>query len=58
VSIYVDDLVIFLAPTALDFNCVRQILELFAGSSRLATNLDKCVITSIRCSDDDIAAVQ
>jgi hypothetical protein len=57
-SIYADDLVIFLAPSATDFGCIRQILELFAGSSGLATNLDKCVITPIRCSDYDIASVQ
>jgi hypothetical protein len=57
-SIYADDLVIFLAPSATDFGCIRQILDLFAGSSGLATNLDKCVITPIRCSDYDIAAVQ
>lgn len=29
-SIYTDDLVIFLAPSARDFHCIRQILDLFA----------------------------
>ncbi|WVZ82473.1 hypothetical protein U9M48_029730 [Paspalum notatum var. saurae] len=53
-SIYADDLVIFLTPTATDFSCVRRILELFAGASGLATNLDKCVMTPIRCSEVDI----
>jgi hypothetical protein len=51
-------MVIFLAPSALDFSCIRQILELFTGASRLATNLDKCAITPIRFSDDDVAAVR
>lgn len=57
-SIYADDLVLFLAPSAQDFNCIRRILELFAGSSGLATNLDKCVITPIRCTEADVAAIQ
>jgi hypothetical protein len=57
-SIYADDLVIFLAPSAQDFNCIRHILELFAGTSGLATKLDKCTITPIRCSSDDVKAIQ
>lgn len=57
-SVYADDLVVFLAPSAIDFSCIRQILELFARASRLATNLDKCAITPIRCSEDDVAAVR
>jgi hypothetical protein len=57
-SIYADDLVIFLTSSAQDFSCIWHILELFAGTSGLATNLDKCTITLIRCSNDDIEAVQ
>lgn len=57
-SVYADDLIIFLRPEPEDFNCIRQILSLFAGTSRLETNLDKCVITPIRCSEEQIAAVQ
>lgn len=30
----------------------------FAGASGLLTNLDKCLISPIRCSDDDILLVQ
>jgi hypothetical protein len=43
-------------PSAQDFSCIRHILELFAGTSGLATNLDKCMITPIRCSSDDVEA--
>jgi hypothetical protein len=57
-SIYADDLVIFLAPSTLDFTCVRQLLELFAGASGLATNLEKCTITPIRCSEEDVTVVR
>ena len=56
-SIYADDLVVFLAPCPLDFSCIRQLLEVFAGASGLATNLDKCTITPIRCDDADVEQV-
>jgi hypothetical protein len=56
-SIYADDLVIFLAPNTVDFSCVAQLLELFAGASGLATNVDKCAISPIRCSQEEIDAV-
>jgi hypothetical protein len=51
-------LVVFLHPSAWDFNCIRQILELFAGASGLSTNLDKCTMTPIYCSQEDIQAMQ
>ncbi|XP_066344119.1 uncharacterized protein [Miscanthus floridulus] len=57
-SVYADDLVVFLAPTPQDFSCIREILQLFAGASGLQTNLDKCQVTPIRCSDEDVAVVQ
>jgi hypothetical protein len=50
-SLYADDLVIFLAPKPEDFTCVWAILDLFAGASGLITNLDKC-------SKEDIALVR
>ena len=36
---------------------MRQILEAFEGASGLATNVDKCSITPIRCDDDTIANI-
>lgn len=57
-SIYADDLVVFLAPSASDFSCLRAILDLFAGASGLLTNFDKCVMSPIQCSDDQVAAIQ
>jgi hypothetical protein len=56
-SVYADDLVIFLSPCVQDFNNIRRILDLFASASGLATNVDKCVITPIRCSDEQVHAV-
>lgn len=57
-SLYADDLVLFLAPTLEDFRCIRAILDLFAGASGLITNVDKCLISPIRCTEDDVALVQ
>ena len=57
-SVYAADLVIFLVSAPQDFSCIRYILELFAGASGLSTNLDKCTITPIRCSSEEIQAVQ
>jgi hypothetical protein len=48
-SIYADDLVIILSSDTRDFINMRRILDLFAGASGLVTNVDKCVITPIRC---------
>lgn len=57
-SIYADNLVIFLLSDSKDFSCIRQILEMFAGASGLSTNLSRCQMTPIRCSDTELAAVQ
>lgn len=53
-SIYADDLVIFLSPGGNDLRNMRRILDLFAGASGLQTNVDKCVLTPIRCSQTQI----
>lgn len=55
---YADDLVVFLSPNPDDFICLREILLLFAAASGLQTNLDKCQIMPIRCSDEEIKAIQ
>jgi hypothetical protein len=56
-SIYVDDLVIFLRPVPEDFSCIKAILDLFVGASGLLTNLEKCTISPIRCTDEDVHAI-
>jgi hypothetical protein len=37
VSLYADDLVVLLAPTTEDLNCLSEVLHLFAGASGLVT---------------------
>jgi len=55
-SFYSDDLVVFLSPTEADLRCIRAILDLFVDASGLVTNMDKCLISPIRCSDTDMIA--
>jgi hypothetical protein len=56
-SLYADDLVIFLVPEERDISLARAILEFFASVSSLHTNLSKCQFTPIKCIDDQIARV-
>jgi hypothetical protein len=37
---------------------VRAILEVFAASSGLCANIDKCTLSPIGCSEEDVARVQ
>lgn len=57
-SLYADDLVVLVAPTENDLRCIKEILDLFAGASGLVTNIDKCVVAPIRCTDEMLAVVQ
>jgi len=57
-SLYADDLVVLVTPQQEDFNCLKQILDLFAGASGLITNVEKCLATTIRCSDEMVASLQ
>jgi hypothetical protein len=56
-SLFTDDLMIFLRPEVRDIRMARSILELFAGASGLHTNLTKCQFTPIRCTEEQIAQV-
>jgi hypothetical protein len=56
-SIYADDLVVFLSPNPQDFSCIREILDLFQGVSGLATNLDKCLVSLTRCTEEQMQDV-
>jgi hypothetical protein len=58
VSLYADDLTVFLAPMEQDFRMVAVILEIFAGASGLQTNISKCQLTPIQCSKEQIQVVQ
>jgi hypothetical protein len=57
-SLYADNLVVLVASLQEDLNCLHQILLLFVGASGLVTNVDKCIATPIRCTEDMISTVQ
>jgi hypothetical protein len=54
-SLYADDMIVFLAPVARDLETTKLIFQMFQGASRLACNLNKCQLTLIRCSEEQVA---
>lgn len=57
-SLYADDLVVLVTPTTNDLQCMLQVLQLFTGVSGFITNVEKCVDTPIRCSEELMQVVQ
>jgi len=57
VSLYADDLVIFVVPSCDDLELIKAALDLFGLASGLFSNLAKSVAFSLHCTDDQIAAV-
>lgn len=58
ISIYVDDVALFLHPTQEDISISLEILELFGNASGLRNNAQKSNIFPIRCSQHTILGVQ
>lgn len=58
VSMYVDDLVLFLSPIQQDLVVVKAILDAFACASGLHTNDAKCQVTHIRCDETHMETIQ
>jgi len=58
ISLYADDVVLFLGPTADDIGITLDILQLFDNASGLTTNLQKSSVLPIQCNDFDIATLQ
>jgi hypothetical protein len=58
VSLYADDVALFIKPTADDLVLVGDILRLFGEASGLQTNIQKSSIIPIRCSQSEVATVQ
>jgi hypothetical protein len=57
-SHYADDLMLLLTPKLEDFECIKQVLDLYTGASGLTTNVEKCHMTLIRCSSQVLASLQ
>jgi hypothetical protein len=58
VSLYADNLVLFLTPTEPDLQAIRATMMIFGLASGLFANLDKSVATPLNCSELDLARVQ
>lgn len=58
ISLYADDVVLFLRPETNDIAITMDILRLFGEASGLKTNLQKSNVLPIRCSDHEIEVVQ
>ena len=58
VSLYADDLVLFVKPRRVDLVVLVAVLDCFAGASGLCTNADKCSVTPICCFDEELCLVQ
>ena len=53
-SLYADDVAVFLTPVASDLHAIKQILQLFGEASGLQTNLAKSSILPIRCNTKEV----
>ena len=58
VSLYADDLVLFVVPNESDLLAITAALQIFGLASGLFSNLDKSVATPIHCSDEDVQRIQ
>jgi hypothetical protein len=58
ISIYADDVALFLRPESGDISITMDILNLFGEASGLKTNLQKSNVLPIRCADLEIATIQ
>ena len=58
VSLYADDVVLFLRLVATDLHMVEDILRLFGSATGLKTNIQKSSVLPIQCSGDDLLVVQ
>jgi hypothetical protein len=57
VSLYADDVVMFVIPADGDMIAVWTILRIFRDASGLYANMDKCVATPINCTPEDLQRV-
>jgi hypothetical protein len=54
ISLYANDLVLFVRPNAQDLQLMRSVFSMFGGASSLGCNLAKCQLTLIRCDQGQI----
>lgn len=57
ISLYADDVALFLRPVASDISLTLRLLQLFGDASGLRTNVQKSSVMPIQCSDDNMALI-
>ena len=58
VSLYANDVVLFLHPVATDLHLVDDVLQLFGTATGLKTNIQKRSVSPIQCSEQDLVVMQ
>jgi len=58
VSLYTDDVVLFLRPVATYLQMAEDLLQLFGSTTGLKTNIQKSSVLPIHCSEEDMTIVQ
>jgi hypothetical protein len=58
VSLYADDIVVFIRPEPAELAAVRSLLECFGDVSGLHVNYNKSSAAPILCSENEVAAIE
>ena len=58
ISLYDDDVALFLQPIAVDINLSLQLVHLFGDASGLQTNVQKSNVLPICCTEQDLTLIQ
>lgn len=58
ISIYTDDVVLFLRPRAQDIQMVMDILQLFGDASDLQNNAKNSSVFPIQCGESEVETLQ
>jgi hypothetical protein len=58
ISLYTDDVVLFLRPEANDIAIIMDLINLFGDASGLRTNLQKSNVLPIRCGEQELTVLQ
>ena len=53
ISLYADDVIMFLWPNTNDHNLLKELLDIVGQVSGLVANIAKSSVSPIQCSDDD-----
>jgi hypothetical protein len=54
-SLYADDVAVFIKPTTQDLLMIKHILQIFGEATCLITNMDKTKNYPIRCQNLDLS---